>query len=60
VHTVHTALSTYSDEEAVLVKLEEGTVESAKSKKAEEHLRIQAEQEGRQINNKRPVMGLVR
>ena len=35
------------DEDAALVTREEGTIEGAKSKAEDEHLRIQAELEGR-------------
>ena len=38
------------DEDAALVKIKEGTIEGAKSKFEDEQLRIQAEQEGRQLN----------
>ena len=37
------------DEGAALVKIEEGTIEGAKYKAKGEHLRIQAEQEGRKV-----------
>jgi len=38
------------DKDAALVKIKEGTIEGAKLKFEDEQLRIQAEQEGRQLN----------
>ena len=35
-----------------MVEIEEGTIEGAKSKTEDEHLRIQAEQEGRQATQR--------
>ena len=38
------------DEDAALVKIEYGSIKDANLKAEDEHLRIQAEQEGRQLN----------
>ena len=38
------------DEGAALVTIKEGTIQGAQAKAESEHLRIQAEQEGRQLN----------